>query len=120
VIAIAVIVVALASLVSFADDVSSLRDARRGEYAADAVALAASQPGWSSTVRTALERAWDIRINEVVTDTGATIGADAIDTHGARVDVTVRTASGSYTASAVARTLDVTPGESSDNPVTTP
>ena len=119
-IAIAVIVVALASLVSFSDDVSSLRDARRGEYAADAVALAASQPGWSSTVRTALEHAWNMRIDDVVTDTGATIGADAIDTHRARVDVTVRTASDSYTASAVARTLDVTPGESSDNPVTTP
>ncbi len=115
-IVIAVIVVALASLVSFADDVSSLRDTRRGEYAADAVALAASQPGWSSTVRTALERAWDIRIDDVVTDTGATIGADAIDTHGARVDVTVRTASGTYTASAVARTLDFAP----DDPVTTP
>ncbi len=117
-IAIAVIVVALASLVSFADDVSSSRVARRGEYAADAVALAASQPGWSLSVRTALERAWDIRIDDVVTHTEAMTGA--INTHGARVDVTVRTAAGTYTASAVARTLDVTPGESSDDPAITP
>ena len=115
---IAVLVVALASLMSFADDVSSLRDARRGEYAADAVALAASQPGWSSSVRDALERAWNVNIGDVVTDTEAT--TDAISTRGARVDVTVRTAAGTYTASAVARTLDVTTGESSDNPTTAP
>lgn len=111
-IAIAVIVVALVSLVSFTEDVSSLRDVRRGEYAADAVALAASQPGWSSTVQDALERAWNVRIDGIAMDTGATIGTNMVDAFGARIDVTVRNTSGMYTASAVARTLSVTPDDS--------
>ena len=115
-IAVAVIVVALASLVSFAGDVSSLREARRGEYAADAVALAASRPGWSSTLHDALERAWNVRIDGIVSDTDAMIGTYKNDAFGARVDVTVRNPSGAYTTSAVARTLDVTP----DDTVTAP
>jgi hypothetical protein len=116
VITVAVIVVALASLVSFAGDVSSLRDARRGEYSADAVALAASRPGWSSTLHDALERAWNVQIAGIVSDTGAMIGTHMNDTVGTRVDVTVRNPSGTYTASAVPRTLDVTP----DDTVTAP
>lgn len=119
-IAIAVIVVALASLVSFADDVSSLRDARRGQYAADAVALAASRPGWSSVVHEALERAWNVRIDAVVSDSGAIGDRHMSDDVGARVDVTVRSTSGTYTASAVARTLDVTPDDMPDDTVTAP
>ena len=111
-IAVAVIVVALVSLVSFADDVSSLRDSRRGQYAADAVALAASRPGWSPTVHDALESAWNVRIDGIESDTGAMIGTHIDDTFEARVDVTVRSAAGTYTASAVARTLDVTPDDS--------
>ena len=111
-IAVAVIVVALASLVSFAGDVSSLRDARRGEYSADAVALAATRPGWSSTLHDALERAWNVRIDGIVSDNGVITGTHMDDAFGARVDVTVHSASGTYTASAVARTLDVTPDDS--------
>ena len=115
-IAVAVIVVALASLVSFAGDVSSLRDARRGEYSADAVALAATRPGWSSTLHDALERAWNVRIDGIVSDADAMTATHMDDAFGARVDVTVRNPSGTYTASAVARTLDVTP----DDTVTAP
>jgi hypothetical protein len=116
VIAVAVIVVALASLVSFAGDVSSLREVRRGEYAADAVALAATRPGWSSTLHDALERAWNVRIDGIVSDADAMPATHIDDAFGARVDVTVRNPSGTYTASAVARTLDVTP----DDTVTAP
>jgi hypothetical protein len=112
VIAVAVIVVALASLVSFAGDVSSLREVRRGEYAADAVALAATRPGWSSTLHDALERAWNVRIDGIVSDADAMPATHIDDAFGARVDVTVRNPSGTYTASAVARTLDVTPDDS--------
>ncbi len=115
-IAVAVIVVALASLVSFAGDVSSLREVRRGEYAADAVALAATRPGWSSTLHDALERAWNVRIDGIVSDADAMPATHIDDAFGARVDVTVRNPSGTYTASAVARTLDVTP----DDTVTAP
>ena len=119
-IAAAVIVVALASLVSFAGDVSSLRDARRGEYSADAVALAASRPGWSSTLHDALERAWNVRIDGIVSDNSMITGTHMDDAFGARVDVTVRNPSGTYTASAVARTLDVTPDDMPDDTVTAP
>ena len=111
-IAVAVIVVALASLVSFADDVSSLREARRGRYAADAVALAASRPGWSPMMHASLEHAWKVTIDKVVAHTDATIGTHMSDVIGARIDVTVRSTAGTYTASAVARTLDATPDDS--------
>lgn len=111
-IAIAVIVVALVSLVSFTEDVSSLRDVRRGEYAADAMALAVSRPGWSPIVHGALERAWNVRIDGIAADTDAIIGTHMVDAFGARIDVTVRNTSGMYTASAVARTLSVTPDDS--------
>ena len=113
---VAVIVVALASLVSFADDVASLREARRGEYAADAVALAAARPGWSSTLHDALERAWNVRIDGIASASDTMPATHMDDAFGARVDVTVRNPSGTYTASAVARTLDVTP----DDTVTAP
>ena len=114
--AIAIITVALASLVSFAGDVSSLRESRRGQYAADAVALAASRPGWSSTINDALEHAWHVRIDGVTGDSGITGGTNTVDVIGNRVDVMVRSAVGTYTASAVARTLEVTP----DDPGTVP
>jgi hypothetical protein len=116
VIPVAVIVVALASLVSFAGDIASLRYARRGEYAADAVALAAARPGWSSTLHDALERAWNVRIDGIASASDTMPATHMDDAFGARVDVTVRNPSGTYTASAVAHTLDVTP----DDTVTAP